>query len=84
MIDRNLGTTERVLRLAGAMALVLFAAFRDSHDIFTAIALLVALAFTLNFFFSRCYLWSVLGINSCENDEQACAPSSQGRGQDPQ
>ena len=84
MIDRNLGTTERVLRLAGALMLVLWVAFRDSHDIFTAIALLAASAFTMNFFFSRCYLWSVLGLNSCENHEKGCAPSSQGRGQDPQ
>ena len=84
MIDRNLGTTERVLRLVGAMLLVLWAAFRDSYDIFTAIALLAASAFTMNFFFSRCYLWSVLGINSCETDDKECASSSQGRGQDPQ
>ena len=84
MIDRNLGIAERVLRLIGAVVLAGWAVTRDSHDILTPIALLAAAAFTMNFFFSRCYLWHVLGINSCENDGGECAPRPQGREQDPQ
>lgn len=83
MIDRNLGTTERVLRLMGAILLSGWAATRDSHDILTPLALLTAVAFTLNFFFSRCHLWAMLGINSCKSKGGDCAPAPRGTEQDP-
>ncbi|MEQ8517174.1 MAG: DUF2892 domain-containing protein [Chromatocurvus sp.] len=74
MIDRNLGNTERVLRLIGAIILAAWAASRSSHDILTPLALLAALALTLNFLFSRCYLWSLLGFSTCDDAEKGCPP----------
>lgn len=77
MIERNLGSTERVLRLVGAIILLAWVTSRDNHDILTLLALLAVLALTLNFLFSRCYLWALLGLNSCENDENGCPPPRQ-------
>lgn len=77
MIERNLGITERVLRLIGAIILATWAASRDNHDLLTPLALLASVALTLNFLFSRCYLWSLLGLNSCEGDETDCSPPRQ-------
>lgn len=77
MIERNLGSTERVLRLIGAIILAAWVALRDSHDLLTPLALLAAVALLLNFFFSRCYLWALLGFNSCDNDEKGCPPPRQ-------
>ncbi len=77
MIDRNLGHTERVLRLIGAIILAAWAASRGSHDLLTPLALLAALALTLNFLFSRCYLWALLGLNTCEDREGGCPPPRQ-------
>lgn len=74
MIERNLGSTERVLRLIGAIILSAWAVFRDSHDILTALALLAATALTMNFLFSRCYLWALLGLNSCDSRAKSCPP----------
>jgi len=77
MIERNLGNTERVLRLIGAILLTAWAAARDNHDVLTPVALLIAAALTLNFLFSRCYLWAVLGLKSCGSSENGCPPSRQ-------
>lgn len=77
MIERNLGMIERILRLAGAIFLALWTTSRDSHDLLTPLALLIAIALTLNFLFSRCYLWSILGLDSCENTAKGCPPTRQ-------
>ena len=74
MIERNIGKIERVLRLVGAIILTAWAAGRDSHDLLTFIALFIAAALTLNFFFSRCYLWALLGLNSCSGNESEPPP----------
>ncbi len=77
MIKRNLGSTERVLRLMVALTLVVWVALRNSHDVLTPLALLIATALTLNFLFSRCYLWAFLGFNSCEDNQKGCPPPRQ-------
>ncbi len=74
MIERNLGKIERTVRLIGAVILTAWAAGRDSHDLFTFIALFIAAALLLNFFFSRCYLWALLGLNSCSGNERDSSP----------
>jgi hypothetical protein len=77
MIERNLGNTERVLRLVGAICLAAWAASRNRIDLLTFFALLGAGALTLNFLFSRCYLWALLGLNSCEEGRDDCTPRGQ-------
>jgi hypothetical protein len=72
MIERNLGNTERVLRLILGIILAGWAVSRGQADIPAAIALLAALALVLNFWFSRCYLWSLLGINTCNPEDEEC------------
>ena len=78
MINRNLGTMERLLRLAGAVLLSGWLLARGSHDILSVVAGIAALAFLANAIFSRCYLWALLGINSCDPEDKHCGAPPQG------
>ncbi|HBO12933.1 MAG TPA: hypothetical protein DD491_09135 [Halieaceae bacterium] len=78
MINRNLGTIERLLRLAGAVLLSVWLLARGSHDILSVLAGVAALALFANAIFSRCYLWALLGINSCDPEDEHCGAPPQG------
>ncbi len=78
MINRNLGTMERLLRLAGAVLLAGWLLARGSHDILSVVAGIAALALFANAVFSRCYLWALLGINSCDPEDEHCGAPPQG------
>jgi hypothetical protein len=78
MINRNLGTFERVLRLVGAVLLTGWLFARGSHDILSVVAGVAALALFANAIFSRCYLWALLGINSCNPEDEHCGAPPQG------
>lgn len=72
MIERNLGNIERLVRLAIG---ILFLAWSLSQPalLFTEyFVMVVAAALILNGVFSRCYLWYLLDINTCERNEKNC------------
>lgn len=77
MIDRNLGTLERMLRLGVAVLLTGWLLARGSHDILSILAGIAALALFANAIFSRCYLWALLGINSCNPEDEHCGAPRQ-------
>lgn len=77
MINRNLGTIERLIRLAGAVLLSGWLLARGSHDILSVVAGVAALALFANALFSRCYLWALLGINSCDPEDEPCGAPPQ-------
>ena len=69
MIERNLGNVERVLRLLFGLT---FAAWAFSQPVLNAVewfVTIISLALILNGVFSRCYLWYVLDLNTCNNDD---------------
>lgn len=78
MINRNLGTLERTLRLVIAVLLTGWLLARDGHDILSVVAGIAALALFANAIFSRCYLWALLGINSCDPNDEHCGAPPQG------
>ncbi|MHA7815522.1 MAG: YgaP family membrane protein [Pseudohaliea sp.] len=78
MINRNLGTLERTLRLVGAVVLAGWVLSRDSHGPLSALAGIAALALFANAIFSRCYLWALLGISSCDPDDEHGGAPPQG------
>jgi hypothetical protein len=78
MINRNLGTLERMLRLGVAVLLTGWLLARDSHDLLSVLAGIAALALFANAIFSRCYLWALLGINSCDPEDEHCGAPPQG------
>jgi hypothetical protein len=78
MINRNLGTSERLLRLVGGVLLSGWLLARSSHDILSVVAGVAALALFANAIFSRCYLWALLGINSCDPEDEHCGAPPQG------
>jgi len=78
MINRNLGPTERLLRLSCAVLLTGWLLARGSHDILSVVAGIAALALFANAIFSRCYLWALLGINSCDPEDEHCGAPPQG------
>jgi hypothetical protein len=78
MIDRNIGTVERIVRLVLSVALVIWVALGDQIGVLQACALLAALALLWNSVFSRCYLWGWLGISSCKAANKNCPQSGDG------
>lgn len=74
MINQNLGKVERYVRLALGIGLAVWIFFQPSMGILEWIASVCSLFLILNFFFSRCYAWDLLGINTCGEDED-CHPS---------
>jgi len=78
MINRNLGRLERTLRLVIAVLLTGWLLTRGSHDILSVVAGVAALALFANAIFSRCYLWALLGINSCDPEDEHCGAPPQG------
>lgn len=67
--ERNLGNIERVGRLM--MGLAFFAwAFNQPHmNGIEWFVIAVSGMLMLNGIFSRCYLWYVLDINTCEDED---------------
>ncbi|MEM9396480.1 MAG: DUF2892 domain-containing protein [Pseudomonadota bacterium] len=74
MIDRNIGTAERLVRFALAVMLVVWIFYSEVFGIVQALALVASFALLWNSIFARCYLWKWLGLNSCEAD---CDPETQ-------
>ena len=68
MIERNLGNVERVARVIAALLLALFVLAQPSVNGIELFVAVVALMLFLNGVFSRCYLWFVLDINTCQKD----------------
>jgi hypothetical protein len=76
MIERNLGNIERLFRLAAGLLLGLWAITATQMNAIEWFVLLIALFLILNGVFSRCYLWYVLDINSCDsNTDEGCSPT---------
>jgi len=72
MIERNLGNAERILRLLAGVMLLIWALGRDFMYLVDWFVVVVSIALILNGMFSRCYLWYVLDINTCQNGEKDC------------
>lgn len=70
MILQNLGPLERVLRLILSLVMFYFLYHRGLSDVFDWLLLVVAVFLLLNAISARCYLWSWLGISTCEPKEE--------------
>ncbi len=65
MIARNLGNTERMVRLLLGLLVAAITALQPSFGAFEALTSLIALFLVLNGLFGRCYLWFLLDLSSC-------------------
>jgi hypothetical protein len=72
MIERNLGNFERLLRLSFGIAIGFWALIQPSMNGIEIFVIVISIMLTLNGIFSRCYLWFVLDINSCNNSQEDC------------
>jgi len=72
LIERNLGNAERLIRLAGGLLFLLWSLNQPALRFTEYVVMIVATALILNGVFSRCYLWYVLDINSCERGDGDC------------
>jgi uncharacterized membrane protein len=76
MIERNLGNIERLLRLIAGILMAAWALSATQMNAIEWVALVAAVMLILNSTLSRCYLWSLLGINSCDqNPGKRCSPN---------
>ena len=73
MIEKNLGNAERVVRLLAGIALGYWVISQPHLGIIEWIAGVAALFLVLNAFFSRCYLWHMLGFDTCKEQSKNCA-----------
>ena len=76
MIERNLGNMERVVRLFFGLLLVWWALQRPGMNGVEWFVIVISVALILNGVFSRCYLWYVLDLNSCDAQQGDCQPDS--------
>jgi hypothetical protein len=72
MIQRNLGNIERLFRLVCGIALLAWALTRPTLNGIEWLAVVASVALLLNGIFSRCYLWYVLDINTCDPGDPDC------------
>ena len=79
MIERNIGTPERIIRLILGAALVTWVLMSPAFGLLQGLALVAAFALLWNSIFARCYLWKWLGLNTCDPEKDDCAgPSGDG------
>lgn len=64
MIDRNIGNTERIIRLFLGIAFGAWTLAQPHLNIAEWFVAIIAVALILNGIFSRCYLWYVLELDS--------------------
>jgi hypothetical protein len=76
VIERNLGNIERAVRVLFGLVLFGWAVSQPALNVVEWFVVGIAIALFLNGVFSRCYLWYVLDLNSCERGEQDCYPDS--------
>ncbi len=72
MIDRNIGSTERIVRFVIGTLLVGGVLASERFGLGQAIALIAAFALFWNSIFARCYLWKWLGLNTCDPSREEC------------
>jgi hypothetical protein len=76
MIERNLGNIERLMRLIAGILLGAWAITSPQMHALEWLVLVGATMLFLNGIFSRCYLWNLLGITSCDqNLNKRCSPT---------
>ena len=73
MIDRNVGLTERIVRLVLGVILIGWIFTADRFGVLQALALVAAFALLWNSIFARCYLWKWLHISTCDPAQEDCA-----------
>ncbi|MGB1142420.1 MAG: YgaP family membrane protein [Halioglobus sp.] len=64
MIERNIGNTERIVRLLFGILFGAWSLSQPHMNVVEWFVAIVSLALILNGVFSRCYLWYVLDIDT--------------------
>lgn len=72
MIERNLGNIERLVRLTFGILFLAWSLTQPALRFTEYFVMVVATALILNGVFSRCYLWYVLDVNTCEHSDENC------------
>jgi hypothetical protein len=76
MIAPNLGETERAIRLLLGLGIGIWLVLQPSYSYFELFLAIISILLIINAITSRCYIWSWLGLNSCNNgdrtDERPC------------
>lgn len=72
MIERNIGTVERVVRAVAGALLVGWVLTGLEFGPLQGVALIAAFALFWNSIFARCYLWKWLKLSSCDPKNSDC------------
>ncbi len=79
MIERNIGTVERVIRAVLGVLLVGWVLTSRELGLLQGAALVAAFALFWNSIFARCYLWKWLNLSSCDPADEDCPGPKGGR-----
>ncbi|WP_101758133.1 DUF2892 domain-containing protein [Oceanicoccus sp. KOV_DT_Chl] len=72
MINQNLGIIERIIRLLLCGVLTIWLFSQNQFGPLEWLLTVCAIFLSLNTLFARCYLWHLLGINTCSDDMNNC------------
>ena len=72
MIEKNIGNVERLARLLFAAVFMAWAVSRPALNAVEWFVMAISVALFLNGIFSRCYLWYVLEVDTCQDDLKGC------------
>ncbi|WOJ95403.1 DUF2892 domain-containing protein [Congregibacter brevis] len=73
MIDRNIGTIERIVRFTLGAVIVAWILSSERFGLSQGVAVIIAFALFWNSIFGRCYLWKWLGLSSCGPEDDCSA-----------
>jgi hypothetical protein len=71
-MTQNLGTLERIVRLALAVLLAIWVSSEPALGLPEWLAVIMAVCLTLNALSGRCYLWCWLKLNTRRCDDNRC------------
>jgi hypothetical protein len=75
VIKKNLGRAERAVRFVGGVVLGFWVTTRSHFGLIEWLALIAAVFLVFNSFFARCYLWHLLGLDTCRDEKNRCPDS---------
>ncbi|MFK8041375.1 DUF2892 domain-containing protein [Congregibacter sp.] len=73
MIDRNIGTVERIVRFTLGAIIVAWILSAERFGVLQGASVVIAFALFWNSIFGRCYLWKWLGLSSCGSEDDCSA-----------
>lgn len=64
-IEQNVGTADRIIRIALSIALAIFVTQSPTFGVFEVLLIIASTLLFLSATFARCYVWYIFSVNTC-------------------